>query len=548
MFDFSPKTSRIIPFTIILLFFIASCKKTEVPQQPAPKEQKPYVVEITEAKKLDFNKLSVDIVIVFDSISVFDNYGLAVAQDSIADLSQTGLKIIRFGNLTGVSVQKKNIIVDSLAGATSYWVRAFVRKGAKEYLSKAFKVSTEGLKIVGIADRATFYASREEHLVLKMNFDDATISLKETKIKIDGIDAVINSDYQNYVAFTIPGNLTPGKKTIQIDREGASLIAQDTLEILPGKFTLLPDFPHPYRSLFATGQVGDQGYLFGGAEYEGTVPNGCHNDGLRYNVVSKQWSNGGIASFPKPFIFDCISFTMNNKIYVLPGKDTLWNLAALPSSNRMYEYDISTNTWTVKAALPSYARIRSSGFVLNGKIYVFGGFEKDGATLSDLWEYDPQLNAWNQKTNFPGMPVLYPAIYTYNNKAYIFGGVQTGTVTSSEFWEYNQQTNQWIELALNADIARRYRPTHFTIGDKGYLFGGYYKYFDLSGQTEAYINDAWQLDLVTKQWKRISNYPQNIPHPQYFSQGYYLQSTAFIKAGKAFIYDRGKMIEFSPGD
>ena len=67
----------------------------------------------------------------------------------------------------------------------------------------------------------------------------------------------------------------------------------------------------------------------------------------------------------------------------------------LPSgqhSDALEAYDPVTNTWTALASL-SHVRPRHASAVIHGKMYVFGGYSSSGRT--DMVEvYSPASNSW----------------------------------------------------------------------------------------------------------------------------------------------------------
>jgi N-acetylneuraminic acid mutarotase len=522
-------------FFIAFCFIFLSCKKTET--RIAEIKEQPWTVEIISINKVNINKLSVKVTITTDSSFKYDDYGVVYAKDHITSITQSGIQTSSNGSLTGQTVASGTCTIDSLQGDVIYYLKAYVKKGTEVFLSAEKTVSIEALKVLGIEPvRDGFYADRGELMSFKLNYIDKSSAI-ETKLSIGGVNISVTAEADHFIYFKVPDGLSTGKKSIQIERNGLKLFTSDTLDILPGKYSILSDFPYAFRSLYGVSQIGNDAYIIGGLENSNTFPNGWHKDVLKYDLTSGQW-NSNLASYPNDFFVDGLSFPVNNKIYSFPGKDMLSGY----NSNRMYEFNPSTNTWTGKAVFPGESRSRSSGFAINGKIYILGG--QGMFSIFDLWEYDPATDIWTQKANFPGAAVLYPAIYTYNNKAMIFGGVNNNFV-SGEFWEYDPALNEWKELPLLNTVKKRFRSFYFTIGNKGYLMGGADITFDAFGYYTIDVGDAWEIDLTNKQWKRISLNRASITYPPNFSQ-FYLQSAAFIKNGSAILYDRGKMIQFTP--
>jgi hypothetical protein len=103
------------------------------------------------------------------------------------------------------------------------------------------------------------------------------------------------------------------------------------------------------------------------------------------------------------------SAVLNGKIYVFGGFD------GVSDHGQTYEYDPASDTWNVRATMPT-ARSRTGAGGVNGRIYVIGGYN------SNLVEcYDPGTNLWE---TMPPMPTERGdiAVEVANRLIYAFGG------------------------------------------------------------------------------------------------------------------------------
>lgn len=70
-------------------------------------------------------------------------------------------------------------------------------------------------------------------------------------------------------------------------------------------------------------------------------------------------------------------------------------------------YNVATNTWTFRRALPAPLAWTNGAGVINGKIYVSGGFSEygqgDGYPSKALYLYDPVANTWTRKHDMPSL-------------------------------------------------------------------------------------------------------------------------------------------------
>lgn len=114
---------------------------------------------------------------------------------------------------------------------------------------------------------------------------------------------------------------------------------------------------------------------------------------------------------------------LDGKIYVIGGNgashlNVKWDWSYNPLKS-LQTYDVATKQWEKKADL-SVARVAPGATVLDGKIYVFGGY--DGSQVLDTVEiYDPVQDTWTQ-----GKPMSAPrvglAAATLKDQIYLFGG------------------------------------------------------------------------------------------------------------------------------
>jgi N-acetylneuraminic acid mutarotase/thiol-disulfide isomerase/thioredoxin len=185
--------------------------------------------------------------------------------------------------------------------------------------------------------------------------------------------------------------------------------------------------------------------------------------------------------------------SLNGKIYIFGGfnRDT-W------SANRSVEiYDIAKNNWSLGPPMPT-PRSWMRAVVLNNEIYVIGGVGCGYRT--DVEIFDPVTNTW--ETGTPILPrerYLHGAVVC-NDKIYVMGG-DSWEYGYDEVWddmqEYNPETDEWVKKNPMPSPASGLSAV--AINNKIYVFGGLPK-----------KNIAWIYNVNTDSWSEIPS-NNNVP-------------------------------------
>jgi N-acetylneuraminic acid mutarotase len=125
---------------------------------------------------------------------------------------------------------------------------------------------------------------------------------------------------------------------------------------------------------------------------------------------------------------------------------------------RVQAYNVATNTWTWKSDMPRPLSSTNGAGVINGKIYVSGGFYSKlwsaaGSITGSLFVYDPATNTWTQKRSMP-QGGAWGVTGVINGKLYvvttcIFADESTNWYSScdqSNLYRYNPATDRWATL------------------------------------------------------------------------------------------------------
>ena len=82
----------------------------------------------------------------------------------------------------------------------------------------------------------------------------------------------------------------------------------------------------------------------------------------------------------------------------LRGRGRTWHSG--PPLSRVEVYDPATDAWEKRADMPGPRQTAGLG-VVDGKIYVIGGWLPGDVGLSTVEVYDPAMDKWERKSDMP---------------------------------------------------------------------------------------------------------------------------------------------------
>ena len=130
---------------------------------------------------------------------------------------------------------------------------------------------------------------------------------------------------------------------------------------------------------------------------------------------------------------------LNGRIYI-PGGFT----ASRSATNIVEVYDPATDDWSTAPPLP-VAMHHLHLAAANGTLYILGGYETSSFALSNrVLELDLQNNRWNPKKNMPTSRGAGIAM-AFENKIYVIGGSAGGASRTNEM--YDPTTDDWTPRA-----------------------------------------------------------------------------------------------------
>ncbi len=159
-----------------------------------------------------------------------------------------------------------------------------------------------------------------------------------------------------------------------------------------------------------------------------------------------------------------------------------------------------------KAAASPFARVESPTAVIDGKMYLFGGFTDDLGASARVDVYDPATDTWTRKKDMSaGVTHLNPAV---DGKTVWFAGgfkgKHPGPVTT-EVWKYDLPTDTWAAGPPLPE--RRAGGGLAVVGRRLHYFGGY------KADRDTNAGDHWSLSLDGgKEWDKEADLPDPRGH------------------------------------
>jgi len=162
------------------------------------------------------------------------------------------------------------------------------------------------------------------------------------------------------------------------------------------------------------------------------------HDLWRYNPANNTWNS--LASMPTTRATEHMAVYYNGNIYVVGGRTTDaptggGDLAVLEI------YHVATNTWTTGTPLPS-ALADAYTVLLNGKIYVFGGFTTTATASTTTYIYDITSDVWTSGAPAPA-GLVDPAAGVCGPLIYVIGGSTTNLGLQNSNYAYNPSSDTW---------------------------------------------------------------------------------------------------------
>lgn len=341
---------------------------------------------------------------------------------------------------------------------------------------------------ISVADNAPFIASFSPAnaplipgQVITLNGENFSLNPNNNEILFNGIKANVVSSTANSMLVTVPVGAFTGFINISADGKRGNGIP---FVISPRLDSIIPTSANEGDLVTITGQHFSTDNPAHNAVYFGSQrasnPINITSSSMQVRVPSSLTSKVNVAVRVKGQLSNFREFELagasvpswseklaapssrsgakaeriSGKIYVLGAYQN-------SSSDRLEVYNVTDNTWSVQASLPT-ERSRLATVVLDDLLYAIGG----SGDANRLDRYDPDNNSWTQRANSDNSHVGAVA-EAYRGKIYVIGGVGSdGRIVE----EYNPDNDEWT-LKRNSP-SRRYDAASAVFNGKIYVIGG----------------------------------------------------------------------------
>ncbi len=187
---------------------------------------------------------------------------------------------------------------------------------------------------------------------------------------------------------------------------------------------------------------------------------------------------------------------VDGKIYVLGG------FTPKGISSKVDVWDPKSGSWSRIIPIPRGLH-HTTASVVDGKLYVIGGFDSGTwRSVAINYEYDPEIHRWTPKAPMP-TPRGAHAVGVIDGKIHVVGGAHRKLlqlVNTSAHEVYDPQTNTW-ETLTPMPSARDHLTVSVADG-KLYAIGGR---IDVDYTNNLNVNESY--DVKTGQWSQHAPLP-----------------------------------------
>lgn len=496
-----PVLIRRIAFLLVFIAILTACRKKKN-DPPADRVKQDPVVLLDTVIQSAFNSFQVSGTIVQPWWLLNPERGILYSADPNPSLDNgTRIPLSSTDELL-----KLRHDLRELPGGKSFYIRLYVKADTNRvWYSRSIMVSTKTFTLSKMAHNKAGQGMKTEIRIWpdmsELPPDKLEIYLGTYKAEVDYRDVSAG-----WVKFTVPDNIPPGKYPIIGKLFNLTVPAEDSIQILAGKWSILPNPPFSGRGRMAHFVWKNKGFIVGGTA--AATQAAIYREVWQLDIVTRTWTRK--KDFPID-LHDAIAFHANNRIFVMGGvtSSSQPNILKVLQPD-IWEYDPNNDTWTNKGPHPQQKTARSlmAGTVLNNRIYVGTGsshlenFYHTNQVFSDWMVFDPATGTWTNLAPVIPFGLRNGACFHDGQNIYMVGGDNANSITDRNVKRYNVATNTWELLPGMPDDGLRTQSAVAYIHNVPYIFGGVEP---VSGNWR-HMADLWRFDAATRQWTEYLYY------------------------------------------
>ena len=191
------------------------------------------------------------------------------------------------------------------------------------------------------------------------------------------------------------------------------------------------------------------------------------------------WTWTELPSMPEPVANHAVTEAMSNDtmcVYSFCGIDSSKVYSGI--HQRAFKYNTVSQEWTVLAPVPDDGKIAAGASVIQGKVYVAGGYYvfANGTEFSsdDLHVFDPQTDTW--LADAPTIPTPIDdhvqTVYKDSLLMLVTGWSDTGNVNDVQLFDVTTSTWQAANAPPASTVYTAFGPSGAVIGEELFYLGG----------------------------------------------------------------------------
>lgn len=227
--------------------------------------------------------------------------------------------------------------------------------------------------------------------------------------------------------------------------------------------------------------IDDKVLIFGGIVADGSSINSVYE----YDPVINLWSSKASIPNASGLSKSTCAKLNNGKILLFGGSQN----GSTPQSNKVYQYDIATNSWIILSDLPNaLGREQMHATLMNDSIILLtGGISTISSALeypTTNYLYNTNTNTFTPAGNLPIGVINHTSTLLSNGEVLITGGFD-GNQARNEVYVFNLQ-NGWRTLSSSLSVAVSSHRAVLVNG-KVYIYGGFnIPLFEFSDKLDVY--------------------------------------------------------------